>query len=252
MITRRTLIKSTSALALEMGSGCTHFGQISPSETGQSKRRELVIIVGAGIAGLSAAHRLSKAGHTVVVLEARDRIGGRIWTQEKFLGGPIDLGASWIHGGSDNPLHHLAEAHDIKTVKTDEQTYPLIFTQAGVGLGVERQKKLYRQFNLQLKAELYKRQYNLKLSEPDQSLGDLMNAVLKDLRAKSEIQSTEEFELRHLIATEISGAYATDVHNLSLRHWDKGHWFKGADLLLPGGYKQLLDILAIGVDIRTN
>jgi polyamine oxidase len=57
-----------------------------------------VIVVGAGIAGLSAAQRLKGAGFEVVVLEARDRVGGRVNTSTNPSGTTIDLGAAWIHG----------------------------------------------------------------------------------------------------------------------------------------------------------
>lgn len=57
-----------------------------------------VIVVGAGFAGLSAAKRLKDAGFEVVVLEARDRIGGRVHTSTNPSGTTIDLGAAWIHG----------------------------------------------------------------------------------------------------------------------------------------------------------
>jgi len=57
-----------------------------------------VIIVGAGAAGLAAAIDLSSAGASVVVLEARDRIGGRILTRQDGNGAPIELGAEFIHG----------------------------------------------------------------------------------------------------------------------------------------------------------
>jgi monoamine oxidase len=58
-----------------------------------------VIILGAGASGLAAAHRLSEAGRTVLVLEARDRIGGRIHTQhDPTFSLPIERGAEFIHG----------------------------------------------------------------------------------------------------------------------------------------------------------
>ncbi len=56
------------------------------------------IVVGAGVAGLSAAHTLAKAGERVVVLEARNRIGGRIYTNRKLCPIPIEFGAEFIHG----------------------------------------------------------------------------------------------------------------------------------------------------------
>ena len=63
-----------------------------------SKDKPLVII-GAGVAGLAAAATLGQAGIPVVVLEAHNRIGGRIFTQrDAVCDGPIELGAEFIHG----------------------------------------------------------------------------------------------------------------------------------------------------------
>jgi len=55
-----------------------------------------VIIIGAGFAGLTAARELRQAGRSVIVLEARDRIGGRTWTDTR-LGRPLEMGGTWVH-----------------------------------------------------------------------------------------------------------------------------------------------------------
>ncbi|MEI7768629.1 MAG: NAD(P)/FAD-dependent oxidoreductase [Chloroflexales bacterium] len=74
-----------------------------------------VIVIGAGAAGLAAARRLHDVGVKVRVVEARDRIGGRIWTEEGLEPFPVELGAELIHGESTLTRQLLAEAglHDL-------------------------------------------------------------------------------------------------------------------------------------------
>lgn len=79
-----------------------------------------VCIIGAGMSGLAAADALSKEGYDVKVLEARDRIGGRIWTESSH-GVALDLGASWIHGIEGNPLIALADNLKILTRATSDR-----------------------------------------------------------------------------------------------------------------------------------
>jgi monoamine oxidase len=69
---------------------------------------ERVVVVGAGIAGLTVANALTHAGVDCVVLEARDRIGGRLHTID-LAGAPVDMGGSWIHHPAGNPLRAFAE-----------------------------------------------------------------------------------------------------------------------------------------------
>ncbi|MGQ0581879.1 MAG: flavin monoamine oxidase family protein [Reyranella sp.] len=80
-------------------------------------RAERVVVVGAGMAGLVAARLLQDSGFVVTVLEARDRNGGRVWTDDR-LGAPLDLGGSWIHGVEGNPLTLWCEKLGIDLVES--------------------------------------------------------------------------------------------------------------------------------------
>jgi monoamine oxidase len=57
-----------------------------------------VLVLGAGVAGLKAGRDLRDAGLRVVVLEARDRVGGRVWTDRSLAPHPVELGAEFVHG----------------------------------------------------------------------------------------------------------------------------------------------------------
>lgn len=55
-----------------------------------------VLVIGAGFAGITAARELGNSGKSFVVLEARDRLGGRTWLEER-MGKPLELGGTWVH-----------------------------------------------------------------------------------------------------------------------------------------------------------
>jgi monoamine oxidase len=78
-----------------------------------------VIIIGAGAAGLAAARDLSRAGYEVVVIEARDRIGGRVFTIPAPIV-PIELGAEFVHGKSP-ALWQIAQAANLKIHEVNER-----------------------------------------------------------------------------------------------------------------------------------
>jgi monoamine oxidase len=84
---------------------------------GTEAREADVCIVGAGLAGLTAARRLSEGGRSVVVLEARERVGGRVWTQTSRGGVPVDMGACFV-GPHHDRMHALAKEVGVVTFPT--------------------------------------------------------------------------------------------------------------------------------------
>jgi len=78
-----------------------------------------VLVVGAGIAGLTVANALAHGGVECVVLEARDRIGGRLHTVD-LAGSPVDLGGSWIHMPGGNPMRAFAELAGVPCRSADQ------------------------------------------------------------------------------------------------------------------------------------
>src|SRR5271167_4626237 len=87
------------------------------ASAGASTREADVCVVGAGLAGLTAARRLSQAGRSVVVLEARDRVGGRVWTRTSGDGVPVDMGACFV-GPQHERMHALAKEMGVATFAT--------------------------------------------------------------------------------------------------------------------------------------
>ena len=69
---------------------------------------ETIRIIGVGISALVTAHSLSQAGRNVYVIETRDRIGGRIHTDDSS-GFPYELGASFLYGAKGNPLTAITD-----------------------------------------------------------------------------------------------------------------------------------------------
>jgi len=68
-------------------------------------------VIGAGMAGLRCSRVLARSGFKVTILEARDRIGGRVH-QQSSGGYLVDMGPNWIHGTKGNPIMALAQKNE--------------------------------------------------------------------------------------------------------------------------------------------
>lgn len=79
-----------------------------------------VVVIGAGGAGIAAAHRLQAFGFTVLVLEASDRIGGRAFTESETFGFPFDHGCAWLQGPRDLPYVSAARSAGFRLIDHDD------------------------------------------------------------------------------------------------------------------------------------
>lgn len=203
-----------------------------------AKNNRRVAIVGAGLAGLAAARELTRSGGNIVLLEARDRIGGRIWTSRAWPGLPMDLGASWIHGVAGNPLSALADEAGAKRLKTSYDS-TVAYDAAGQVAGVDGAMK-------KAEAVIAAAKISADDAERDVSLASAIQAS----RGWKAAGAAERRMIRHAVNSTVEQEYGGDWSEMSAWHYDEGKEFQGGDELFPLGFDQITTLLAKGLDIR--
>ena len=202
---------------------------------------ETVVVIGAGMAGLSAARRLTANGYRVIVVEARDRPGGRMWTDHS-LGTAVDLGAAWIHGdSSSNPLMKMVAKYGLSTTATEWDEAWLF----DIGYGEiedESYDAIWRRSESIIE-RLYEAQ---STASSKRSVADALAPILKGLSGDPIVKRGIEWRLASQIAVE----YATNFDQLALKHWDVDEKFGGDDVIVSGGFQKIVGPLSDGLDIR--
>ena len=181
-----------------------------------------ILIIGAGAAGLYAARSLSSAGHSVRVLEARDRIGGRIFTsKDKSFTGPVEYGAEFIHG--DLPLtQSLAKEAGVKLREGGGKSWT-------VDTGRIVEEDMFDQHWSDMV-------YRLKRLKEDVPIAEFLQMYFSDKQYDDLRESVTKF------VEGFDAADATKISSFALRdEWTSGDATKGYHLV--GGYGQLIEFL---------
>ncbi|HXV41870.1 MAG TPA: FAD-dependent oxidoreductase, partial [Anaerolineae bacterium] len=246
--TRRSFLKLSSTVSLyALLSGLENIlaqSEIHASTKGEKMTTETeIIVVGAGAAGLGAARALQDDGFEVILLEGRNRLGGRVWTDRSWPGTALDLGGSWIHGIKGNPLTELVKKFKIKTMLTDYDSLLTYDPQGRLLSDAAREKLDERLEKLLAAAAAWGEELDRDVS---------LQAGLDHAAAQHKLSPQEQRELTYAVNTAIEHEFAADVADLSLWYWDEGEDFSGGDVLFPGGYDQIFKRLAQALDIRLN
>lgn len=198
------------------------------------------MVIGAGIAGLAAADQLVRGGCEVTVLEARDRIGGRIHSSLAWPDLPVDLGASWIHGLDGNPVTDLARAAGASWVTSSYDSARLTIAPQLAALGA-RDAGTGRAGRLFDRAMARARRLDADIP---------VQAALDAVAPPGSLDPVRQAQLDHHVNGTYEQEYAGPAGALSAWHVDDGAVFDGDDGWFPQGYAQLTGHLARGLDVR--
>jgi monoamine oxidase len=199
-----------------------------------------VLVIGAGMAGISAGHFLKLAGHEVEILEARDRIGGRIWTNRESY--PIDLGAAWIHGSNNNPLTELKNEFSVNTLPTDFDDSLVLDGNSPIS-----KLKLYSAYK-KFESFLDEGESYIEESKKNYSLRELLDIIYKQ-------KNLTELEKKLFILFEkgIENENAAELDKASaIGYYKESDKITGQDQLVVDGYDSILKRLLGDIKVHYN
>lgn len=231
---RRKFIKGTLAGLPLILLSCTLLQRSKDDDTAEPNGKT-VVVIGAGISGLAVARKLTQQGFAVTVLEAQNKVGGRIKT-DRSLGVAFDEGASWIHGPKGNPITKLALESGAKTFLTDDDSVE-VFDIDGTA---------YSDKILVNTEDEYENAVNAVLGAGNKAQS--FQAVFNSLYPNQNNDRLWKYMLSAYLEFSIGG----DISRMSSKYFYDDKVFHGADKIITNGYDKITDYLASELDIRLN
>lgn len=207
-------------------------------------KNKKVIIVGAGMAGAAAARKLQDAGCEVIVLEARNRTGGRIHTHTDW-GINLELGANWIHQSThpDNPLKSYADKLNIRVHPTDYSNLK-VYDREGEKIGNLQLALFYLHFEKMLN----RHRELIHDSRSDLSIRQAISQLTADKN-----YTEKERSILSLIEESYSNNLAANLHDASAKYYlNKSVRKEKDDFFVAGGYGNLINHILGGIDVKLN
>eukprot|EP00731_Ephydatia_muelleri_P010985 Em0005g1571a len=213
-------------------------------------KKSTVLIIGAGAAGIAAAHHLSNFGHRVKILEANSRIGGRVM-DDFSMGSCVGLGAMFITGVCNNPFTLLSRQMDLHVRSIDEDHCDLI-SEFGSYVVKEMDVKVEKHFN-----DTLDRLSEWRSAEDtvDESLESKLSQLHEDILAGQASYAEEEWRLLDFHYSNLEFACGATLDKISAVHWDHNdtfYQFSGSHALISEGFSTVLTKLSSSLDIELN
>src|SRR3954452_24941523 len=203
---------------------------------------ERVVVVGAGMSGSVAARALQLSGVDVVLVEGRDRIGGRTHTID-VAGAAVDLGGSWIHNGAGSPMLPLVDALGIERMPASN---------VGIALGASVLNRVDGVFpDADARTALTGAMAGLMMSAAD--VGALEPGLDLD-QAMAKLLAAIDPSVRATLGALLAMNEGKDADEVDFTTFASAFFGSGADhedVMPRGGYRTVVDHLADGLDIRT-